>query len=446
MSDLVQRARTYAVNAHARIDHRRKYSGQPYDAHLRAVADIVASVTNDPLCIAAAWLHDTVEDTPATFADLEAVFGAELARLVWELTDVSKPSDGNRARRKAMDREHLAAASPRAKTVKLADIIDNTRDITRHDPRFARTYLFEARDLLAVLREGDAGLLRRAERELERSARRLGLGTALEPLPTDEEPLPGGPFADHQQRALRLFVRAFTARDIAESLRSFDGDADPGKVRAVLERHDLPVAGLRETGRVSAYTRCADLLDDADSLPRRAFLKDQIVSADAFLSEVILVLTRHEHCFVTLLDDVDAVITRVDIQKPVVRMWLFGMITMIEMNLTEQIRTRWPDGSWCQLLSKNRLQKAETLFEERRRLKRATDLLDCLQIGDKLDLLTRDETQLQRYGFGSRAAARKVAREFEALRNNLAHAQDIVTHDWPQIVRMTQRIEWLIAR
>jgi (p)ppGpp synthase/HD superfamily hydrolase len=93
--------------------------------------------------IAAAWLHDTVEDTPATLGDIEAHFGAAVAELVEELTDISKPGDGNRARCKEMDRRHLAQASARTKTVKLADLIDNCRDITRHDPHFARVYLAE---------------------------------------------------------------------------------------------------------------------------------------------------------------------------------------------------------------------------------------------------------------------------------------------------------------
>jgi hypothetical protein len=50
MLDLVLRTRADAVNARGRIDHRRKYSGQPYDAHLKAVAEIVASATTDEFC------------------------------------------------------------------------------------------------------------------------------------------------------------------------------------------------------------------------------------------------------------------------------------------------------------------------------------------------------------------------------------------------------------
>ena len=71
MDDLDKKAMRYATEAHSRINHRRKYTSELYDVHLKNVADIVASVTEDPEMIAAAWLHDIVEDTPASFLDLE---------------------------------------------------------------------------------------------------------------------------------------------------------------------------------------------------------------------------------------------------------------------------------------------------------------------------------------------------------------------------------------
>jgi (p)ppGpp synthase/HD superfamily hydrolase len=97
---LIDRAKTYAIEAHRRIDHRRKYTCLPYEMHLKAVAELVTSVTDDPVTIAAAWLHDTVEDTPVTIEEVEDQFGAEVAALVADMTDISRSIDGNRAARK----------------------------------------------------------------------------------------------------------------------------------------------------------------------------------------------------------------------------------------------------------------------------------------------------------------------------------------------------------
>lgn len=152
------RARKFAEAAHAGINQRRKYSGEPYIAHPAAVAELVRSVPHTEAMICAAWLHDTVEDTPATLTDVEREFGAEVAALVEQLTDVSRPEDGNRKKRKTIDREHTAKASAQAKTIKLADLIDNTRSIVERDPDFAKVYLAEKVLLLEVLREGDATL------------------------------------------------------------------------------------------------------------------------------------------------------------------------------------------------------------------------------------------------------------------------------------------------
>ena len=71
---------------------------------------------------------------------------------------MSKPEDGNRATRKAIDREHTAQAPAEAQTIKLADLISNSKSIMAHDPDFAVTYLAEKRLLLEVLTKGDPGL------------------------------------------------------------------------------------------------------------------------------------------------------------------------------------------------------------------------------------------------------------------------------------------------
>lgn len=153
-----EKARVFAEAAHAGINQRRKYTGEPYINHPAAVVDLVRGVPHTPEMLAAAWLHDVVEDTPVGLETIIIEFGSEVALLVNHLTDISRSSHGNRAARKAIDRAHTAKASPAAKTIKLADLIDNSRSIVAHDPDFARVYIAEKALLLEVLREGDAAL------------------------------------------------------------------------------------------------------------------------------------------------------------------------------------------------------------------------------------------------------------------------------------------------
>jgi (p)ppGpp synthase/HD superfamily hydrolase len=168
---LEERALAFAVKAHE--GQVRKYSGTPYVTHPVAVAALVKTVPHTEEMVAAALLHDVVEDCDVTHDTVLAEFGPVVAYLVLMLTDVSRPADGNRAARKAKDRAHTALGSPEAKTVKLADVLHNTHDIVAHDANFAKVYLREMRALLPLLTEGDPVLFARASEAVAEGERVL---------------------------------------------------------------------------------------------------------------------------------------------------------------------------------------------------------------------------------------------------------------------------------
>lgn len=165
-SELLYQAFEYAYAQHHgqfRAKTKAVYSPE-YIWHPVGVAYILRFVTDDEEMLAAALLHDVVEDTDATLVDIEERFGSVVASYVDDLTDISKPEDGDRATRKAIDREHSAQAQPRSQTIKLADLIHNTVCITQYDPGFAVTYLEEKRRLLDVMTDGDPDLYRIAKK------------------------------------------------------------------------------------------------------------------------------------------------------------------------------------------------------------------------------------------------------------------------------------------
>jgi (p)ppGpp synthase/HD superfamily hydrolase len=148
---LINKAISYATLWHA--GQTRKYYGEPYMVHPTAVALTVAKRGYSDEVIAAALCHDVLEDTAATTADMTEVLGERVTQLVLEVTDVAKPEDGNRAKRKEMNRAHLAKASQFGKVIKLADLIDNTQDIVVNDPNFAVIYMSEKKLLLPFLED-----------------------------------------------------------------------------------------------------------------------------------------------------------------------------------------------------------------------------------------------------------------------------------------------------
>ena len=144
-------ARVYATAAHAAVGQMRKYTDEPYIVHPIRVGDIVDKFGGTDEMISAAYLHDVVEDTGVSIEDILDMFGSVVAVIVDGLTDVSKPEDGNRAVRKAMDRQHSADATWAVQFVKCADIIDNAADIGENDPSFNVVYRKEMAALLEVL-------------------------------------------------------------------------------------------------------------------------------------------------------------------------------------------------------------------------------------------------------------------------------------------------------
>ena len=148
---LINKALKFSTAAHAAVNQKRKYTGEDYIVHPIAVSNIVKENGGTEDMIAAALLHDTVEDTKVTREQIAEEFGWKIFKLVVELTDVTKPEDGNRQIRKAIEAKRLGMASKEAQMIKLADLIDNTKSIFEHDPKFAKVYRQEKIDLLEAM-------------------------------------------------------------------------------------------------------------------------------------------------------------------------------------------------------------------------------------------------------------------------------------------------------
>ena len=102
-SPVITAAKMMAGKAHE--GQTRKYSSLPYIVHPIEVATIVESAGGTDEMIAAALLHDVIEDTDFTYEDIAEKVSPEVADLVQGMTEVAKPEDGNRAKRKSMDKQ-----------------------------------------------------------------------------------------------------------------------------------------------------------------------------------------------------------------------------------------------------------------------------------------------------------------------------------------------------
>jgi guanosine-3',5'-bis(diphosphate) 3'-pyrophosphohydrolase len=129
---LILRALDFAALKH-RDQRRKDAQASPYINHPIALANVLVHEggVSEPVVIAAALLHDTLEDTQTTAGELRAAFGDAITRVVEEVTDDKSLL---KAERKRLQIEHAAAISREAKLVKLADKICNVRDVAHHPP------------------------------------------------------------------------------------------------------------------------------------------------------------------------------------------------------------------------------------------------------------------------------------------------------------------------
>jgi len=171
MEETLKKITEFAREAHG--DQRRKFAPEPYIVHPIRVMELCRQHTNDIAVLAAALLHDVLEDTSVTADQMEDFLvtvlnekqAKQTGQLVIELTDVyikKNFPEWNRRKRRAKETERLSKASGHAQTVKYADIIDNSRDIVNAESDFARKYLEECLAIVKAMKQGNKDLYEKA--------------------------------------------------------------------------------------------------------------------------------------------------------------------------------------------------------------------------------------------------------------------------------------------
>lgn len=148
-TDLVDKAIMFATKAHHGTERRGK--GFPYIVHPLEALSIVATITNEPDLLAAAVLHDTIEDTETTYDELKQEFGEHVAWLVATETDARTDMEGRMLswkERKQRDLDNLRESSREVKIVAIGDKLSNMRAI-------ARDYRIKGDELWQIFRVKD---------------------------------------------------------------------------------------------------------------------------------------------------------------------------------------------------------------------------------------------------------------------------------------------------
>lgn len=243
-----------------------------------------------------------------------------------------------------------------------------------------------------------------------------------------------------------LFGNVICVREITEPLVSFDGNHDAQEALETMKEHNYDVVGVRKGGRVLGYMNrsigAGPLVEDT----MKDFKSSLVIDASESLSRVLERLQDRNFVFVRILGHVGGIVTRGDLQKTPFRMWLFGLISLIEMHLLRVLRRRYPGGDWEKHINMARRKKAMEVYEQRAAKNIECDLADCLQFADKVDALLEDAPFLLDIGFDSKGSARRFFTEIRMLRDDLAHSSDIISPRWPALIRLTGDCERVLSK
>lgn len=182
MDNVLEKIREFADESHG--DQQRKYSGERYIVHPVRVMEICRQYTLNHIILAAALLHDVLEDTKVNKLKMSQFLvtimtpedAASVIKLVSALTDVYTKEKFpllNRKHRRYKESERLQSIPGDAQTIKYADIIDNTIDFTQNDPDFATVYLRECFNILRKMTKGNPELHKRALQTVEDNMQKL---------------------------------------------------------------------------------------------------------------------------------------------------------------------------------------------------------------------------------------------------------------------------------
>jgi (p)ppGpp synthase/HD superfamily hydrolase len=160
---LIVKASVFAYKAHEGVS--RKYSSAPYITHPARVSKATAELPGaTEEMVAAAWLHDVVEDTSITIEVIRQEFGDKVAELVGWLTNEPKVPGENRAARKKKNAERLSKAPKDAQRIKMLDRMDNLGEMDYQGAAsFAKVYVAESWDLYHAVASADETLAKRFE-------------------------------------------------------------------------------------------------------------------------------------------------------------------------------------------------------------------------------------------------------------------------------------------
>jgi hypothetical protein len=249
----------------------------------------------------------------------------------------------------------------------------------------------------------------------------------------------------------RLFQETLTAKYIAERLETRTLEhlkRNTTEISRYMKDNNYDVLGVTDNhnGKVTiGYVNRKDITDGVVELI--SFEPLDMVSDTAPLRSILSMLGEKERIFVLENTIIRSIITKADIQKQPIRIFLFGLISLLEMHFVSLIERYYPNDTWKKHLTGERISKAEKEYNNRKERNQEISLLHCLQLCDRGSLIRKNK-ELSKKLFSSNSDARGLLNRIIKLRNNLTHAHEdlFMGFDLDEGIQLVQDTEELLVK
>jgi hypothetical protein len=246
----------------------------------------------------------------------------------------------------------------------------------------------------------------------------------------------------------RIFIDNVTAKTIYEPLLCCPADSRAEHAKEALEHREFDAAGVKETedGEVVGYVITDELMEGIVKDYLKKIEPENLITDSTPIAEIFAALANRDFSFILYGQHIVGIITKADINKPPVRIYLFGIISLFEMHLNSWINYYYPSDSWKSEVPEKRINDAHDTYEQRKGNNQDLSLLECLQICDKRDLLAKSEVFREEFII-SRKKFDSFVKQVEKIRNEIAHSQNSIISniDWHSFVETVSRLENFLA-
>lgn len=245
----------------------------------------------------------------------------------------------------------------------------------------------------------------------------------------------------------KIFIDNVTAKNIFEPLLCCPLGAKADESRKALNVREFDVAGVKETegGEVIGYVVTKEL-DSGEIINYMKKIGPELLISDSTaLSDIFRTLDKREFSFVLYGKHIVGIVTKADINKPPVRIYLFGMVSLFEMHLNAWINHFYPKNRWMKRLPEKRLRSAHRIYDLRKGNNQDLSLLECLQFCDKRTILKETEKFIKEFNF-TKSNFEAFVKNAEKIRNELAHSQDSIISNivWREFINTVNKLEYFL--